>query len=1054
MRAWKIIVLKRLIQPRIPLTIVVVMMALAVPHSHSFGQGLDRKQSELSVKERRSKRSASSEKVTGPRISRAALIASTIEVRLIKGISKTLMQMRNIVKKLPPKSPQKLEVMKKMLQLQLEQAAFITSKEHEKYEQKWNKWIAAGKKGPEPQLVHTNSSRMWQKFIRLSKALAKEYPKHPELDKVYYNLSLGLQFLERHDESAKVLTNLIKKFPNSPIAGDAYYSLGDYYFDKNNFKGAEKNYLKVIHTYKQSKRYLWSMFKLGWTYYNQNNYQRAATYWKQTVARAKSGDKSAQLLRDEALRDLVLALAEIGDIPAAVSYFRANGDAKHVGNFLNLLANTLIDQGKIDRAIEVLKKIQTVAPTSPEAPKSQSTLIVLAYELGNYKMLWRELRLYAVKYSKTSPWAKANAANERLILETEKDIRDLMLYQAKITHKNAQKQKSTALMAEAAKGYQLFLTHFPKAKQFYEVTFNLADLYYFQKKYTLAGRLYLDVTSVGKKQAVIFDENGKPIRNIHRQSTEYMLDSFYKAYEPELKKIQASKEIVSVSSPKKPLSSKASNFIKACGTFLETYPNDKKIKKNCHVYIAETYRRHNHRQKALKYLWIVAKAYPGSKHGEKAVESLIPLYAKDRKSLNLAVLQLMKIPEYQQGKIGDKLRGLLRGVNEETVAGESDHIKRAKGFLKLASESPNYPDAYKYYFNAAEAFEKGKDFPSAVKSYRVVATKFKNVPQAETSLLKMAEISAILMDYDNALKYFKKYARDYPNSKKTSKAVEQSCNLSIVASHSPTQIVRDCQLLARSNPGAYNQTLSDLITTTMAQRNTKSMDALINQYIRSRGVSPTAKIAALHKMFIATGRSTNSPYANQILNLYLQNRAQVTQSQDPGGRIAAAEIVFLKAVPLRDRYHQGKLRGGTITNMQQSIEQKAASLTALDSTYRQVIDTRDPIWGVAALYEIGRAWERFGDLYSNPPGIKGAKIEDVKKQLAPSARQAYNKALTTYRTAQNDASKNGVYTNYSRLVSEAIGRRSGKKLSTSDWVLLPDFLGSPITPKFLSSTGP
>lgn len=1020
-----------------------------------YAQGLNRKESAIGVKQKEKIKTSQGAKQSGPRISRAALLSSTIEVRLIKGIDRTLMQMRNLIKKQPAKSPQKLEVMKKMLQLQLEQSAYITSKEYESYESKWNAWDAKGRKGAEPNLVHTRSSRMWQKFIALSKSVAKEYPKNPDLDKLLYNLALGLQFLEREQEAAKVLEQLIKSYPNSSIAGDAYYSLGDHYFNQNNFQKAEKNYQKVIKTYKQSKRYLWSMFKLGWTYYNLNSYGRAITYWKQTISRSKRGDKGAQLLRDEALRDIVLAFAEVGDVPSAVSYFRTHGGTKYVNQFLTLLGNTLIDQGKFKKAIDVLKKVQTISPSSPDAPAAQSTLVVLAFELGDFNMLWRELRHYAVKYSKDSPWAKSNASNKRLILETEKDIRDLMLYHAKITHKSAQKQKSPRLTEEAANGYKLYLQHFPHTKQFYEATYNLADLYYFQKKYTLAGKLYLDVNSAGKKKAVIYNDDGRPIRNIHKESTEYMLDSFYKAYEPELKRILAAKKPPQKGAAKKQLSNKASNFIRACGTFIRSYPNHKKIKKNCHVYIAETYLRHHHHDSALKYLWIVARQYPNTSSGPKAVESIIPLYQNDKKNLNLAVLELMKIPAYTKGAVGEKLRKLLRGVHEDTVNLESDAIQKAKGFLKLAKKHPNYPEVYKYYFNAAVAFLEGGDYASAMKADHVIVTRFKQVPQAEESLMRLAEISAIMIKYEDALKYYQAYIRRYPQSSRINTAILQSCDLSIVVSDNPAKILKDCAFLARTDSTAYLSRLDDLKHTYTARQDATALN-IIASHILKLGVPAYSKINTYHQLYVLSGRSPNSQkgsqYASQILKLYRSSPSTI--AQDSSARRAVAEILFAQSAPLKQLYHKVKLQGGTIELVQKSIENKTMHFQRLETALTNVIQVGDPTWGVAALYEIGYAWENFGQLYENPPHIKGTTREDVKKQLAPSAQQAYNAALATFRKAQTDALKFGVYSSYSRLVYEGLSRRNGKNLTSSDWVLMPDFLGSPASAQSLSQTNP
>lgn len=1030
------------------LMIGLVIGSTALPTS-LYGQGIQRKQTSVGVTERKREKGSGQPQRKMPRIDRAALIASTVETRLIKGIDKTLRQMRSISSKLPKGSEKKLEVLKRMLQLQLEQAAYITSQEYEKYERQWQAWASRGQKGVEPKISHAKSNKMWLKFIRLSGEVVREFPKSKRLDTIMYNQALGLQFVGEEDRAARLLTQLIQKFPNSSIAGDAYHSLGDYHFTKNDFRKARSSYEKVIGTYKSSQRYLWSLFKLGWTHYNLENYRRALTYWKQTISRSASGSKSAQLLREEALRDIVYAFAEIGNINEALSYFRSNGGAEYVGKFLKLLATLLTDQGKFRKAIEVLRKLQTSAPRSEEAPEAQVSIIILTYELGNYNNLWRELRSYATRYGEQSPWARAQK-DRAIVVETQKSIRDLLLYYAKLTHRNAQKsENSKALMDEAEKGYLLYLSFYAKTPQAIEVRFNLADLHYFRKSYGKAGRLYLEVATLGKEKAVLAGKlagkKGEPKKNIHKDAASYMLDSFYKDFEPELKKILAQKKPPDLNQPKKPLSTKASNFIKACGSYLKWYPNDQKIKKNCNVYIAETYYRHNDTKNARTYLWVVARKYPNSKEGKKAVTSLIPLYKNDRKSLNLALIELLKIEAYSKGEIGKKLTGLLRGVDEETVNKEKDLKARAKGFLALAKRYPNSPDVYKYYYNAAVTFVAAGDFLSAMKADKIVASKHASAPVAQDSLLRLAELSATMIEYEQSLGYYKLYLKRYPKSPKYKDVVNQVCDLSIIITHNPQQIINNCQPLRSIDGAAYISRIEDIIATVYARREFGSLGPVITFYLKLPGLSAAQKVRAFYKSYVASGKKggANNPHAREIGALYGSARASV--ASDPLALRAVGEVAFQRSMAVMRQFEKIKLRGGTLPAMEASIGKKTQGLNAVENAFAQVISVQDAYWGIAAQYQVGRAYELVGEAYANPPGIKGAKIEDVKKQLAPLSKAAFKKAQGFFTKAQKDSERFNIYSEYSRLIAEALQRRNNRGLTTQDWVLMPDFLGSPIS---------
>lgn len=1003
----------------------------------AFGQGIKRSEKSIDLKVREREKVAI-ERPGGngrPRVSRAQIMAGQIKGRLIKGIRRTVGQMKKIISKLPRRDPRRLEIMEKMLNLNVENAAYVTSKEHEKYDERWVAWDTNGRRGKEPKLDDKRSKGLWRRVVRLTGQILKDFPNGPNADEINFTNGLAQQFLGLNQLAAQSFSKLIAKYPNSKAAGNAYFALGDYFFDSKDFQNAKSNFTNAL-KYKRSSRYGWSLFKLGWCYYNLGDYRKSQSYWKQTVLYAKRKGKEMALLKEEALRDLVYAFAEIGDVNSAISYFNANGGKKYVERFLKLLAVTYVEQGKFRRAILSYKKLQTAIPFSDTAPKAQAEIISLNYELARYDQAWKELANFPKKYSRGSRWASRKG--RRIAIETEKSIRDQMLYYAKLSHKNAQERKSSALRSQAVKGYKLFMRTFPRSKQTIEIKYNLADIEYFSKRYTEAGRLYLEIGLLGKSKALIVDENGKPKRNIHKESAAYMLDAYYKAYEPNLLKLI--KEKPDPSKKKRAIGVLAQNFIKACGQYVKWY-KDPKIIKQCDVYTAEIFYRNNNREQALKYLWNVIKKYPSSKEGKSAVDNIIPLYKSDQKGLRLATERLLRLPQYSRGKLGKKLRDLRTGVREDALVNEKDNMKKARGFVKLARENPRSDNAHKYYFNAAVAFIAAGAIPDAVKAYQIIDKNYANSAIAENTLLDLAKIAEKRVNFSEAIKYYNKYAIKYPKSKSAPGAAQKVCNLTIAIK--PDLALANCKRLEVFNKAAYMDSLQNLIVALYSRQQFTEMDNVIINYLKLPGLTDNQRISVIFKRHTVIRKKTPSSnkYSEEIIDLYNKNRSGVS-----GASLRyVAEILFQKYEPSAKRFFQMKIIGGTVEKMQASIVAKSNELTKIEQTFGKVTTIGEPLWGSAALYKVASAYEDLGKQLSNPPGIKGAKIEDIKKQLAGSARQALDKAAELYKAGYENARKFGAYSKYTVLLSSAIARNAGSKLTFSDWVLMPDFIGSEVS---------
>ena len=105
------------------------------------------------------------------------------------------------------------------------------------------------------------------KSIRLYKNILKTYPQYRRADEATFYLASALQDTDRPDEAVKEFSKLVKNYPQSRFTPDAYVMIGEYYFDNNNAYKALLAYKKAT-GYRNSDKYAFAMYKLGWCYYN------------------------------------------------------------------------------------------------------------------------------------------------------------------------------------------------------------------------------------------------------------------------------------------------------------------------------------------------------------------------------------------------------------------------------------------------------------------------------------------------------------------------------------------------------------------------------------------------------------------------------------------------------------------------------------------------------------------------------------------------------------------------------------------------------------------
>ncbi|MCX6123208.1 MAG: hypothetical protein NTV34_00420 [Proteobacteria bacterium] len=653
--------------------------------------------------------------------------------------------------------------------------------------------------------------------------------------------------------------------------------------------------------------------------------------------------------------------------------------------------------------------------------------------------MFKELDAYPKLYGPNSAWLAANKGDQALVDGVQVKIKDTIIYYAKVLHKAGQKDDNDGTYAEALRGYVLYLKYYPNSKEMPEVKFNMADILFAQKKYRDAGKLYFEVAILGKAKAIQIIQPGNKTVSLHKDAARYMLDSYGLDFEPEYKVLL--KLNPDFTKPARPLSPRATAYVQACSEYGKWYADDKKSAKECDIYTTAIYYRTADKEKSKKLLYNIAQKYPNEKIGPEAVEWLIPLYNGDTKSLVQIADALLKIPAYQKGKLGDKLRDLKRGAEIDEIKKIGDIAKRAKAYEDQAKKHPNSADADKLMYNAGVDYVKAGMIAAGIGAYAVVV---KNYPKSEgyqESLLQLAKLSDKRLEFATAAGYYLAFASRYPKDKSSLPAVGRACEIQVAMADE--KALSTCMTLAKSDPEGAKGFVDRMVREAEFSKNYSRMQQLITQAYLKFGVSAEEKIIAYHRIYnAANGKgSVAQQAAQEMLGSYRKAGSKVGSEASR----YVGELIFNNANVIMQKFMATKMVGGTVDNLAASIQRKAGAIGLVDKSYNEVVATKDAYWGVAALYQMGFARELLALDLENPPAITGASIEDVKKELAPQAASARAEAKKYYQFAVESISKFSVYNEWAGKSVSGLARISGQKLSFEDVAVIPDFIGSDIS---------
>ncbi len=855
----------------------------------------------------------------------------------------------------------------KYMELSYQETEVYTAKLQE-YEQK--------KVGKQPIADNSRSKKYLKDALKLFYELERKFPNHPKIDEIYSFIGFVEMEGGNAPKGAKYLERVVR-LPKSRKYEEALLYLGDYYFDRSDFKAAESKFGILVNK-KDSSLHHYAVYKMAWCDLNLMRGERAVRNMKQLVKDLEGEKDPAKFnLREQAVRDLVIFYSDAGNIDDAMDFFTDTvGKDKAVKN-LRLIADAMRNKARDAEAIRAYQRLLREDPDSEEAPLIQ---------LGIYESLQRldktpqavESLVYALDhYGPESDWARGFRGEKAELQAHLKTLQDEGAKAAFFYHASAQKGTNKGLYAFALSLYQSLLTHFPNHPDKKKFLFYRAEVLYGQKKWLDAADSYMEASKITPKDKMTDEAVYNALLALDELTAK--VDKIVRYTEEEQKKIDLSPRDI----PKG-----EERFIEIAQLYMQEYPKGSRIV-DVQFRIAAIYYRYHHFDKALGLFKKIAQDHPKHRSGVTSAYIVLDVlnmqknYDKlDETARLFAATPGLGDKKFQaqmkeiSGQIGFKQVEKLEAGNQWKQAGET--------YLGIYQTDPSSPLAEKALYNSLVSFEKAGETARSQEVTRKFLAKYPKSSYAEPLLLTMAKNAEKLFDFDESEKLYHDFYRNHPKSKEARKALYNSAVFAELLEKRSSAIERYNEYL-KGGRVAPDEVQAIEVSLSKLYRKSGNWEAF--QKISAQKVRAAAKLedklallGDLAKTYEMAGRSADKAAAvNQIRSLF----AGSSKSTKNLGLAASyiAEGAYQATLSQKRKYEETEIRF-PVSDLVYLVGLKQRRLKNLGLAYDQVIELGVPEWGVASLHDKAQAFADYGATFRKVKIPAKMKEEERKEAEA------------------------------------------------------------------------
>jgi TolA-binding protein len=459
---------------------------------------------------------------------------------------------------------------------------------------------------PEPQPHYERTIGAYQQIVL-------KYKDFPYADVAYYGLGYCLKAQFEEEEAARTFYNLTQLYPESKFVPEAYFRIGEYYFDQYEFDKAVKYYALVPDT--NPDFYDKALYKMGWAFYNQGDigvssieYQKAIDAFTNLIETSER----KSVLTQEAMEFAAISLTEWSSDPndetaiaKAIGHygeeFRGESERDYSPEVLHGLGDVyLYKQDKLKAAATAYETVLEYYPDYAKAPEVLDSLVECYLREEDYDNAHKTRVRIVDNYGPGSTWYENQEdldIRHKALQRWENALYEVAVYTNMLAERKSKTKDEAGakeFYAEAINRYNQYLASFPTNEKAYHVNFYLAESYYAVDDFANAGDQYqktaLGYVDRARYKIEKWDEKFTQEQALFDAIVSYD-EIFQKDTEGEKEEkappepgvtspTEATNGLVTygpVEIPVKPLTLNEANLVRACNAFVDKYPQSKEV---------------------------------------------------------------------------------------------------------------------------------------------------------------------------------------------------------------------------------------------------------------------------------------------------------------------------------------------------------------------------------------------------------------------------------------------------------------------------------------------